>query len=171
MRTPGWLCAGWLVCTLAMPAAAEAQSPAAKSAPAPSEGSAQLLIDLYGPRATAEIQRLRVNLERNVFVVFDAGIGYIQCKPQTAPDAIYCEAQSAESLPTLAGVLTPGRLSRLHAAGYAEPGGAQNYSKTYPLGEYDDAAIAGEVIMLLHDAYGYNGAEQLAIKTEAGREP
>lgn len=171
MRALGWLWAGWLVCAPAGPAAADAPPPAASPAVAPSEGSAQLLIDLYGPRATAEIQRLHANLERNVFVVFDAGIGYIQCKPQTAPDAIYCEAQSAESLPALASVLTPDRLARLQGAGYAEPGGAQNFAKTYPLDKYDDAAIAGEVITLLHDAYGYNGAEQLTIKTEAGREP
>ena len=171
MRALGWLCVGWLVCALAGPAAADAPSPAANRNPAPTEGSTQLLVELYGPRATAEIGRLRVNLERNVFVVFDAGIGYIQCEPQTAPDAIYCEAQSAESWPALASVLTPERLAQLHAAGYADPGRAQNYAKTYPLDKYDDAAIAREVMTLLHDAYGYNGAEQLTIKTEAGREP
>ena len=73
--------------------------------------------------------------------------------------------------PALVSVLTPDRLARLHAAGYADPGRAQNYAKTYPLDKYDDDAIASEVITLLHDAYGYNGAEQLMIKTEAGREP
>lgn len=139
--------------------------------PSPTMGSAELLVDLYGPRATAEIQRLRVNLERNVFVVFDAGIGYVQCQPQTAPDVIYCEAQSAASWAALSSVLTPDRLARLHADGYADPGRAPNYSKNYPLEKYDDAAIAREVITLLHDAYGYTGAEQLTIKTEAGREP
>jgi hypothetical protein len=139
--------------------------------PPPSAGSAELLVDLYGPRASAEIQRLRVNLERNVFVVFDAGIGYVQCEPQTSPDVIYCEAQSAESWPALASVLTPDRLARLHAAGYTDPGRAPNYWKDYPLDKYDDTAIAREAITLLHDVYGYTGAEQLAIKTEAGREP
>jgi hypothetical protein len=139
--------------------------------PPPNAGSAELLVDLYGPRATAEIQRLRVNLERRVFVVFDAGIGYVQCEPQTSPDVIYCEAQSPESWAALASVLTPDRVARLHAAGYADPGRAPNYWKNYPLGQYDDAAIAREVITLLHDAYGYTGAEQLSIKTEAGREP
>jgi hypothetical protein len=171
MRALGWFCAGWLVCALAGPATADAPPPAANLKPAPAQGSAELLVELYGPPATAEIGRLRLNLERNVFVVFDAGIGYIQCEPQTSPDAIYCEAQSAESLPALASVLTPDRLASLHAAGYADPGRAQNYAKTYPLDKYDDAAIAREVITLLHDAYGYNGAEQLTIKTEAGREP
>ena len=139
--------------------------------PTPSAGSADLLVQLYGARAAAEIQRLRVNLDRNVFVVFDAGIGYIQCEPQTLPDVIYCEAQSAASWAALSSVLTPDRLSRLHAAGYADPGRAPNYWKNYPLDKYDDAAIAREVITLLHDVYGYDGAEQLSIKTEAGREP
>ncbi|HWF75534.1 MAG TPA: hypothetical protein VN694_00030 [Caulobacteraceae bacterium] len=139
--------------------------------PAASAGSAELLVELYGPRATAEIGRLRVNLERNVFVVFDAGIGYVQCEPQTAPDVIYCEAQSPQSWAALTSVLTPERLAKLRAAGYADPGRAANYWKNYPLDKYDDAAIAREVIILLHDVYGYTGAEQLSIKTEAGREP
>ena len=139
--------------------------------PPPTAGSVELLVDLYGPRATAEIQRLRVNLERNVFAVFDAGIGYVQCEPQTSPDVIYCEAQSPESWAALSSVLTPDRLAKLHGAGYADPGRAPNYWKNYPLDKYDDAAIAKEVITLLHDAYGYTGAEQLTIKTEAGREP
>jgi hypothetical protein len=168
MRALGLFCAGWLVCAMIGPAAA-AGVPAVDAPPA--QGSADLLIDIYGQRATAEIQRLRVNLERKVFIVFDAGIGYVQCEPQTSPDAIYCEAQSAESGPALASVLTPDRLARLHAAGYADPGRKPNYWKNYPLDKYDDAAIASEVITLLHDVYGYTGAEQLEIKTEAGREP
>jgi hypothetical protein len=139
--------------------------------PPASAGSAELLVELYGPRATAEIGRLRVNLERNVFVVFDAGIGYVQCEPQTQPDAIYCEAQSADSWAALSSVLTPDRLAKLHAAGYADPGRAPNYWKAYPLDKYDDAAIAKELVTLLHDVYGYTGAEQLTVKTEAGREP
>jgi hypothetical protein len=146
-----------------------AYAPAAP--PTPSAGSAELLVELYGPRATAEIQRLRVNLARKVFVVFDAGIGYVQCEPQTSPDLIYCEAQSPQSWAALSSVLTPDRLAKLHAAGYADPGRAPNYWKNYPLGAYDDAAIAREVITLLHDGYGYTGAEQLKIGTEAGREP
>ena len=139
--------------------------------PTPSAGSAELLIELDGPRATAEIQRLRVNLERKVFVVFDAGIGYIQCQPQSSPDVIYCEAQSPDSWAALSSVLTPDRVAKLHSAGYIDPGRSPNYWKDYPLDKYDDAAIAREVITLLHDVYGYTGAEQLTIKTEAGREP
>lgn len=55
-------------------------------------GSAAELIPLYGATATAEIQRLRINVTRRVYVVFDAGIGYVQCMPETPPPALYCEA-------------------------------------------------------------------------------
>jgi hypothetical protein len=168
MRALAVLCVGWLVCVaIGSAAAADAPKPMAM----PSAGSAELLIELYGPRVTLELQRLRGNLERKVFVVFDAGIGYIQCEPQAAPDVIYCEAQSADSSAALSSVLTPDRLARLHDAGYADPGRSPNYWKDYPLDKYDDAAIAREVITLLHDVYGYTGSEQLTVKTEAGREP
>jgi hypothetical protein len=55
------------------------------------------LIELYGPQVTAEIARLRINIHRRVFVVFDTGLGYVQCEPQTEPDGFYCEAQSTDS--------------------------------------------------------------------------
>jgi hypothetical protein len=87
------------------------------------------LIALYQPKLGREIERLRLNIHRNdVFVVFDAGIGYVQCMPETDPAAFYCEAQSADSWPPLASVLTPERIGRLHALGYADPGSAQNYT-------------------------------------------
>src|SRR5258707_9393355 len=85
------------------------------------------LIDLYGPRVTAEIQRLRVNMHRRVFVVFDTGLGYVQCETQTEPNGFYCEAQSTDSWPALAAVLTAERVGRLHAAGYADPCPAPNH--------------------------------------------
>ena len=129
------------------------------------------LIGVYGARVAAEIQRLRVNITGQGFTIFQAGIGYIQCHPDTEPDIIYCEAQSAQSWAALSAILTPDRLARLHAAGYADPGRAPNYWKNYPIDRYDDAAIAHEVIALLHDVYGYDGDEPLVIKTEAGREP
>ena len=69
--------------------------------------SVDALSTFYGARMTGEIQRLRVNLDRNVFVTFDAEIGYVQCAPEQKPPAIYCEAQSADSWPALASVLTP----------------------------------------------------------------
>jgi hypothetical protein len=130
--------------------------------------STAALIALYGLRVTGEIQRLRVNIGRRVYVVFETGIGYIQCEAQTSPAVIYCEAQSADSWPALAAVLTPERLARLHAAGFADPGRAPNYWKTYPVDQFDDAAIAGEVITILHDVFGYDGSWELTVKTEKG---
>ncbi len=124
------------------------------------------LINLYGPSVTAEILRLRVNKHRRVFAVFETELGYVQCQPQTEPDSFYCEAQSADSWPALAAVLTPERIARLHDVGFADPGRAPNYSKTYPADKIDDAALASEVLTLLHDVYGYYGASNLEVMTE-----
>jgi hypothetical protein len=134
--------------------------------PALPANSVDALSTLYGARMTGEIQRLRVNLDRNVFVTFDAEIGYVQCAPEQKPPAIYCEAQSADSWPALAAVLTPERVARLHAAGFADPGSAPNYSKKYPLAQYDDAAIARELLAVLFDVYGYTGRPKLNVTTE-----
>lgn len=128
------------------------------------------LVGVYGARVAAEIQRLRVNLDERGFAVFQAGIGYVQCSPETEPDVIYCEAQSAKSWAALGAILTPERIARLHAAGYADPGRAPNYWKSYPVDKYDDATIAREILALLHDVYGYDGSERLKIGTEAGDE-
>jgi hypothetical protein len=132
-------------------------------------GSAAELIDLYGARVTGEIARLRVNIDRRVFAVFEAGIGYVQCEPDSSPPAIYCEAQSADSWEALASVLTPDRVARLHAAGFADPGRAPNYWKRYRVDQVDDAGIAHEVLTILHDVYGYNGLPKLKVKTEEAR--
>lgn len=126
------------------------------------------LINIYGARVAGEIRRLRINIERRVFVVVDTGGGYVQCGPQTAPPAIYCEAQSAESWPVLSRILTPDRVARLHAAGFAEPGRAPNYWKAYSLNDYNETAIANELTTLLFDVYGYNGSPKLEFKTEKG---
>ncbi|WP_444826200.1 TY-Chap domain-containing protein [Afipia sp. NBIMC_P1-C3] len=128
--------------------------------------SAAELVAIYGTSTTAEIQRLRINATRRVYIVFDAGIGYIQCAPEVPPVAIYCEAQSAESWAALTTVLTPERIARLHNAGYADPGRAPNYSKSYALDKYKDAAIASEILTILHEAYGYTGATKLKTTTE-----
>ena len=124
------------------------------------------LIDNYGATVTAEIQRLRVNASRRVYVVFGVGIGYVQCSPQVTPSSIYCEAQSAESWPALGAVLNADRIEILRAAGYADPGRTPNYWKAYPSEKYDDAAIAREALTILHLVYGYNGAPKLKILTE-----
>ncbi|CAN5234521.1 hypothetical protein BH10PSE11_BH10PSE11_10340 [soil metagenome] len=128
--------------------------------------SAAELVGIYGASTTAEIQRLRINATRQIYTVFDAGIGYIQCAPETPPVAIYCEAQSAESWAALTTVLTPERVARLRNAGYADPGRAPNYSKSYPLDKYKDADIASEILTLLHESYGYTGTTKLKTTTE-----
>jgi hypothetical protein len=115
---------------------------------------------------TAEIQRLRVNRQRQVFAVFEAGIGYVQCRPDSLPPTIYCEAQSAESWEALESVLTPERVNRLHGLGFADPGRAPNYWKNYPIDQLDDASIARELLTVLHDVYGYSGQPPLKVKTE-----
>lgn len=136
-------------------------------APAPENApSATALIALYGPEVAAEIQRLRINIKQKIFVVFDAGIGYVQCTTDSSTPALYCEAQSADSWPALASILTPERVTLLIRAGYAEPGRAPNYSKSYALDKFTDTAIATEVLTLLHAVYGYSGATTLKIKTE-----
>jgi hypothetical protein len=129
-------------------------------------GSAAELIAIYAPMVTAEIQRLRINVARRVHVIFDAGIGYVQCTPETPSPLVYCEAQSAESWAALATVLTSERVSRLRSVGYADPGRAPNYWKSYPLDKYSNAAIASEILTILYDVYGYAGATKLKILTE-----
>ena len=129
-------------------------------------GSTGELIDFYGVGVTNEIQRLRVNIDRKVYAIFEAGIGYVQCRPDARPPTIYCEAQSAESWDALASILTPDRVAILHAAGFADPGRAPNYWKTYQLDQIDDAGIAREILTILHDVYGYNGLPALKVKTE-----
>lgn len=124
------------------------------------------LIGIYGARATGEIQRLRINMDRHIFVVFDTGGGYVQCAPDSSSRLIYCEAQSAESWPVLARILTPERVARLHATGFEDPGRAPNYWKTYPMDRFGDSAIAEELLTVLFEVYGYDGQPALEFKTE-----
>jgi hypothetical protein len=145
-----------------------AYKPASNLGPNLPANSADELIGFYGAKVTAEIQRLRVNARRRVFAVFEAGIGYVQCEPDISPPTIYCEAQSAESWQALASVLTPDRVNRLHDLGFADPGRGPNYWKNYPTEQIDDAAIARELLAVLHDVYGYNGQPTLKVKTEEG---
>lgn len=131
--------------------------------------SAADLIGFYGTRVTAEIQRLRINAQRRVFLVLQAGIGYVQCEPDSSPPTIYCEAQSADSWEALTSILTPDRVNRLHDLGFADPGRAPNYSKTYSTDHLDDASIARELLTVLHDVYGYTGQPTLKVITEETR--
>jgi hypothetical protein len=137
--------------------------------PSTPAGSTAELIDFYKARVSGEIARLRVNFERNIFTVFGAGIGYIQCRPNSSPPSIYCEAQSADSWDALASVLTPERVAHLHEVGFTDPGRGPNYWKNYPLDQIDDVGMARELLTILHDVYGYNGLPTLKIVTEKGR--
>ena len=137
--------------------------------PSPTIRSAADLIGIYGTRVTGEIQRLRVNANRRVFVVIETAAGYVQCEPQISPNAIYCEAQSADSWPVLASVLTGERVARLHSAGYFDPGRAPNYWRNYATNQFDDETIARELLTILYDVYGYIGSPKLAFVTEKGR--
>ena len=128
--------------------------------------SAEDLIETYGARTTGEIARLRVNLIRRVHLILDTDVGYVQCAPEPAPPAIYCEAASADSWPVLSSVLTPERLTRLHALGFADPGRSPNYEKMYPLDANDNSVIARQLLTVLHDVYGYDGQRKLRFETE-----
>jgi hypothetical protein len=127
------------------------------------------LMKTYRTRVAGEVQRLRVNIDGPEFryFVLGTGGGYIQCGTQP-PRAVYCEAQSAESWPVLSRILTKDRIARLMTAGYAEPGRGPNYSKSYPLDGSSDAAIADELLTLLHEVYGYDGMPRLKFMTEKG---
>ena len=128
--------------------------------------SAADLVRRYGPTVSAELQRLRVNQKRPVHAIFQFDLGYFQCEPDSDQGVLYCEAESAESWPALDALVTPERIARLHAAGYADPGRAPNYWKNYPFDQTRDADIAAEILTLLHDVYGYTGSTPLEIKTE-----
>jgi len=149
--------------------AVQTQSPAtpAASATRPVDD----LYDAYGRRMQTELQRLQVNIRQDVFVIFGTDFGYVQCITDREPDGLYCEAQSAESWPALASVLTPGRVTRLHQLGYADPGPSPNFGKTYPLAGLDLAAVTRELITILHDVYGYQGTPELRVTTEADEVP
>jgi hypothetical protein len=140
--------------------------PSPDDAPMPEVSTAADLIDIYGARVAAELQRLRVNIDRWVFFAIETGAGYVQCGSGSSPPVIYCEAQSADSWPVLLRILTPDRVARLHAAGFSDPGVAPNYWKEYPLADFADAAIAEELITVLYDAYAYNGVPPLQFLTE-----
>ena len=71
--------------------------------------------------------------------------------------------------PALASVLTPERVTRLHAAGFADPGRAPNYWKNYLVDQADDHMIARELLAILYDVYGYTGLPKLEVFTERTR--
>jgi hypothetical protein len=129
--------------------------------------AASALVQTLGPGVAAELKRLRDDLANDdLFVVFGTPTGYVQCRTDEDRGAIYCEAQSSESWPALARVLTPERVARLHAEGFADPGKKQNFYREYPVDSVGDTAIARALITILRDVYGYDGANPLEIATE-----
>jgi len=142
--------------------------PGPEDEPFPQAGSKADLITIYQTRVTGELQRLRVNIDRQKFTwfVMSTGAGYIQCGT-APPRAIYCEAQSAESWPVLARILTTERVAKLYAAGYADPGRAPNYWKNYPLDEFADRAVAEELLTILYEVYAYSGVPALKFESES----
>lgn len=127
------------------------------------------LVLTYGTRVSGELQRLRINEQSRVFLVLATEIGYVQCEPGRDPEAIYCEAQSADSWPALASILTAERIERLHSAGYADPGRGPNYWKIYPADKFDNTSITRELLTILYAVYGYRGLPKLEIGTEKGK--
>lgn len=121
---------------------------------------------LCGASLAAEIQRLSINKERHVFAVFTGGLAYVQCMPAPSENAIYCEAQSEESWPALAAILTAERRIRLREAGYSPPGRSPNYARLYPFDSFSDQRLAREVLTILHEVYGYTGTVKLKVTTE-----
>lgn len=135
-------------------------------APAPTASDDRDAVALWGGRVTAEIQRLRINAAQRVYAIFDPGLGYVQCMPDGGTRTLYCEAQSPESWPALAAVLTPERKAKLDAGGWRPPGRSPNYWRTYPLEAAGDRATAEAILGVLRDVYGYSGKPALTITTE-----
>lgn len=142
---------------------------AGEAPPQVKNGEVDDLVAAFGARVAGELQRLRVNADRPVHLILDAEIGYVQCIANTKPDEFYCEAESEDSWPALTSVLTPERIARLHAAGFRDPGRAPNYSRVFAFAETTDAALARQLLVILHEVYGYRGKPPLKIVTEQGR--
>ena len=120
----------------------------------------------YQKRITGEVQRLRINVDRNLHFIINTDFGYIQCVTSTKPDSLFCEAASAFSWAALESILTPQRISRLHELGYIDPGKSPNYSKFYVLEKYSDTEIAHEVLSIFYEVYGYHGSTNFQILNE-----
>ena len=124
------------------------------------------LVARDGQRVAGEIGGLRVNADRHIFVVFQLGIGYVQCAPQTEPLAIYCEAQSAAEWQALTALLTPEHVTRLHELGFTDPGRVPNYWQVYEADKNSNETIARNVLAVLFDVYGYRGLPALEVLDE-----
>ena len=124
-------------------------------------------------RAEAALANI-INLDRpgedGLATIWD-GNKYVQCRRTTDRD-LRCEAAGTVMQPSLAHVLVPERLARLAALGWQlDPSFGnyvQDFSADLPLENFDDATIAGELLTIFYDVYGYDGVPKLAIATEKG---
>ena len=155
-----------MMVALALAVLLQAVPNAARANPEPgpvrrAPGAARL-IARDGARLGAAMTWLRGDPRRGLYVFFTPDT-YVECRPGPARGTIDCLAPCPDAWPWLEKVLTPQRIARLHAAGYADPG--VEYSKEYLAGEPADV-IAAELIALLHDAYDYRGMPPLILTAE-----
>jgi hypothetical protein len=124
----------------------------------------------YGAAIAAQITRLEAGHHTDhIWAIFEAGVPYVQCAPDTEDNKIYCEAASEDSIGApLARLLTADRRQKLIVAGFEPPGKEMNFRRFYPLDHYDAAAIAHALLTVLHDSYGYTGTPAMMLKTEKG---
>jgi hypothetical protein len=142
--------------------------PPAQLAPKSAAAPVQHVLHLYGERLAGDVRwmSLAKGAKHVRRLILDTGEGYVQCESNATPGELYCEAASADSLPDLAGRLTPDRVAYLHRIGFADPGYAPNYSKTYRAKTIDARTISVELLTLLHDVYAYDGSAALEMKTD-----
>lgn len=138
--------------------------------PGASSASQADLDERYGAAIATQIKRLEAaHQSDDIWVIFEAGVPYVQCAPDTEDNKLYCEAASEDAIGApLARLLTADRRQKLIAAGFEPPGKVMNFRRFYPLDQYDATAIAHALLAVLHDSYGYNGAPPMMLKTEVG---
>jgi len=138
--------------------------------PGTSSGNDVDLDARYGAAIAGQIERLKAGHQTDhIWAIFEAGIPYVQCAPDTEDNKIYCEAASPDAIGApLARLLTADRRQKLIGAGFEPPGKVMNFRRFYPLDQYDAAAIAHALLAVLHESYGYDGTPAMVLKTEVG---
>ena len=121
----------------------------------------------YGTAMTAELQKVE-SAPKGVdsFVIFSAGLAYVQCLHDIDGNRMYCEAVSEDAIGhSLAHILTTERKAKLAAAGFEPPGKVMNYWRFYPKPQYDLAGVTKALLDVLRNAYGYQGTPPLQVET------
>ena len=151
-----------------LPAPAPA-SPPSKAPPA----SLAALDKRYAGAIAKQLYRLRNGTEeQDIWVIFVAGVPYIQCQYDHDGRQLYCEAASVDAIgPELAPYLTSEGQRLLVRAGYHEPGRAMNYWRYYPSNKYTLVETAESILAVFYQAYGYRGAAAITLVTEASPTP